>query len=281
MIAEVIVNSRASELNRTFDYLVPEGVLVTLGMRVLVPFANRKIFEVGYVVGLKDVSSYKCKEIAKVIDKVFDEEKLELAKWISKRYDCNLSDSIRLLVPPGTGTSVDKVKTKLEKRLSVNSKVDKSLLKSDKQKRIISFLEDNPNSPKNIVKDFLGVSDAVINTLIKHGYINLREELVSRSQIDNKIISKTEALCLTNEQSKALSSISIDSYGKYLIHGVTGSGKTEIYLQLIEKVLKNGKNAIVLVPEISLTPQMTDRFLSRFGGVVAILHSGLSLRRKI
>ena len=86
-------------------------------MRVLVPFGARKIFEVGYVVGLKESSEFKCKNIVKVIDRVFDEEKLELAKWISQKYFCNLSDAIRLLVPPGTSTSFDKIKAKTEKNV--------------------------------------------------------------------------------------------------------------------------------------------------------------------
>ena len=93
-------------------------------MRVLVPFGARKIYEVGYVVGLKEESEFKCKNIAKVIDRVFDEEKLELAKWISQKYFCNLSDAIRLLVPPGTSTNFDKIKTKTEKYVYLNEKIE-------------------------------------------------------------------------------------------------------------------------------------------------------------
>ena len=93
-------------------------------MRVLVPFGARKVFEVGYVVGLKETSEFKCKNIVKVIDRVFDEDKLELAKWISQKYFCNLSDAIRLLVPPGTSTSVDKIKTKTEKYVYLNEDID-------------------------------------------------------------------------------------------------------------------------------------------------------------
>ena len=88
-------------------------------MRVLIPFGARKIYEVGYVVNLKETSEYKCKNIVRVIDRVFDEEKLNLAKWISEKYFCNLSEAIRLLVPPGTGTTVDKIKTKTEKNIII------------------------------------------------------------------------------------------------------------------------------------------------------------------
>ena len=248
-------------------------------MRVLVPFGARKIYEVGYIVGLKEISEYKCKNIVKVIDRVFDEEKLELAKWISQKYFCNLSDAIRLLVPPGTSTNFDKIKAKTEKYVYLNEdiEVDLEKIKSEKHKKVITFLQDNNNAPKTLLKEMLDVSDAVLKTLEKNNYIIFKDIEVSRNPFTNKNVKRTMPLELTKEQENVYNSIDTVGYDKYLIHGVTGSGKTELYLQLIDKVLKQGKNAIVLVPEISLTPQITDRFLSRFGDVVAILHSGLSL----
>lgn len=246
-------------------------------MRVLVPFGARKMYEVGYVVNLKDHSEYKCKNIVRIIDRVFDEEKLELAKWISEKYFCNLSEAIRLLVPPGTGTSVDKIKTKTEKHIYLKEDVNFETIKSEKQKKVIEFLRDNKSAPKIILKELLDVSDAILKTLEKNGYIEIKDVEVARNPFVNKEIKKTLPFELTKEQKDVIERIDINGYDKYLIHGVTGSGKTEIYLQLIDKVLKQGKNAIVLVPEISLTPQITDRFLSRFGNVVAVLHSGLSL----
>lgn len=250
-------------------------------MRVLIPFGARKIYEVGYVVGLKESSEYQCKDIVKVVDQVFDEEKLELAKWISKKYFCTLADSLRLLVPPGTTTSLDKVKMKTEKVVCLSPNFSEEKIKNEKQKRVIAFLKENSSIPKSLLKEFLGTSDSVIKTLEKNGQIVIKEEEILRNPLWNKKFQKSSHFELTEEQKQALENINISRYDKYLIHGVTGSGKTEIYLRLIEKVLEAGKNAIVLVPEISLTPQMTDRFLSRFGDVVAILHSGLSLRRKI
>lgn len=242
------------------------------------PFGVRKTYEIGYVVGLKETSEYKCKNIIKVIDQVFDEEKLEIAKWISLKYFCNLSDAIRLLVPPGTSTTFDKIKEKTEKNVFLNENVDIDInkIKSDKHKKVIQFLIDNKSAPKNVIKEILDVSDSILKTLEKNGFIEFKDIHISRNPLINKKIEKTEKLELTNEQKDVFNSIDISSYDKYLIHGVTGSGKTEIYLQLIEKVLENGKNAIMLVPEISLTPQITNRFLSRFGDVVAILHSRLS-----
>lgn len=246
-------------------------------MRVLIPFGARKIYEVGYVVNLKESSEYKCKNIVKIIDRVFDEKKLMLAKWISEKYFCTLADAIRLLVPPGTTTNVEKVKAKTEKYVSLLDIADFSKIKSDKHKKIVEFLKDNGSSQKAVLKDILDVSDAILKTLEKNKIIEIRDVEVSRNPFWNKKIDKKEKPVLTDEQEQVVKSIDIEEYSKNLIYGVTGSGKTEVYLRLIEKVLNAGKNAIVLVPEISLTPQITDRFLARFGDVVAILHSGLSL----
>lgn len=231
----------------------------------------------GYVVNLKETSEYKCKNIVKVIDRVFDEEKFELAKWMSQKYFCNLADAIRLLVPPGTTTNVDRVKAKTEKHIYLKESVDLSKIKSDKQRKVIDFLKDNVSAPKAVLKEMLDVSDAILKTLEKNEVIEIRDIEVGRDPFWNKKVGSDVAPTLTEEQRQVVESIDINGYSKNLIYGVTGSGKTEVYLRLIKKVLDSGKNAIVLVPEISLTPQITNRFLARFGDVVAILHSGLSL----
>lgn len=231
----------------------------------------------GYVVNLKETSEYKCKSIVKIIDRVFDEEKLELAKWMSQKYFCNLADAIRLLVPPGTTTNVDRVKAKTEKHIYLKESVDLSKVKSDKQRKVIDFLKDNVSAPKAVLKEMLDVSDAILKTLEKNEVIEIRDIEVGRDPFWNKKVDSDVAPTLTEEQRQVVESIDINGYSKNLIYGVTGSGKTEVYLRLIKKVLDSGKNAIVLVPEISLTPQITNRFLARFGDVVAILHSGLSL----
>lgn len=277
MFAEVIVNSSVSDLNRTFDYEVPENMEIKIGTRVLVPFGARKGTEVGYVVGLKSNSDYKCKSILKVVDVVFDEKKLELAKWMAHRYFCNLADTLKLLVPPGTGNKIDKVKAKQEKWVVLNEEVDIDVVKSEKQKRIINFLIDNGEVPLSELLLFSDTTRSVLSTLEKNGFVKLYDVEVSRNPFVHKDIERTVPLKLTEKQREVLNDVDINKFGKYLIHGVTGSGKTEVYLQLIQKVLDKGKTAIVLVPEISLTPQITNRFLSRFGDCIAILHSRLSI----
>ncbi len=284
MIAEIIVNSSVNELNRTFDYEVPEeytiGENIDIGYRVLVSFANRKSFDIGYIIGFKERSDFKCKKISKVCDRAFDNEKFMLAKRMARRYFCNLSDILKLLVPPGTVNNVDKIKPKKERciRLTQNFKDNESnfKIKTEKQKKVVDFLKDNVEMPVFILVDVTGTTMAVIKSLEEKGVCESFYVQVSRNPFVNKNIKKSFPLPLTDEQKEVISKVELDKTQTYLIHGVTGSGKTEVYLQIIDKVLNEGKNAIVLVPEISLTPQITDRFLSRFGRVVAILHSKLS-----
>ena len=278
MIAEVIVSSNANELNRMFDYGIPDGMEVSIGMRVLVPFARRKKYEIGYIVGIKEKSEFKCKNIIRIVDTVFDEKRFLLAKFVSERYFCTLSDAIRLLVPPGTSSNVDNVKAKSERWIRLtNDNVDFAKIKSDKQLRVIDFLIENKEAPILEVLQFVDVTRDVFTALEKKGIIEFFNVEVKRNPFWGKHIEKSEKLKLTDEQNNVVQNIDIERFDKYLIHGITGSGKTEVYLQLIEKIINSGKTALMLVPEISLTPQITDRFISRFGNVVAILHSRLSI----
>ena len=278
MIAEVIVSSNASELNRGFDYGIPDGLEVSIGMRVLVPFGRRKQYEIGYIVGIKDSSDFKCKDIIRIVDTVFDEKHYLLAKFVSDRYFCTLSDAIKLLVPPGTSNNIDNVKAKNERWIRlIDENIDISKIKSDKQLRVIDFLLENKEAPILEVLEFVDVTRDVFTALEKKGIVEFFNVEVKRNPFLGNHIERTEKLSLTDEQNSVLQNIDIEKFDKYLIHGITGSGKTEIYLQLIEKVLKSGKTALMLVPEISLTPQITDRFISRFGNIVAILHSRLSI----
>ena len=290
MIAEVIVNSKANELNRVFDYKVPDGYVpgenIDVGYRVLVSFANYKSLEIGYIIGFKETSEFKCKQISRVCDRAFDEKKIELAKWMARRYFCNLSDTLRLLVPPGTSTNIDNVKIKYERlaRLTyvyldyISHPQDeiKYKLRSDKQKRIIDFLVDNKEIPAAILYEVTDTDSSVLKALEDKGLCESFQMEVLRNPFLNKHVKRSNKLELTLNQKQVLDSVSLNQFNEYLLYGVTGSGKTEVYLQLIDKVLQQGKTAIVLVPEISLTPQITDRFLSRFGRIIAILHSKLS-----
>ena len=292
MIAEIIINTSAKKLNRTFDYKVPKELeeQIMIGSKVLVPFGNKKEPEEGFVVGFKETTEYKVKEISKLEDMLSDKQ-IELAKWIAKRYFCNISDCIKLMQTPGTRTKNKEKRVQdkiintiyLKKEYSeIEFEIETNQIKSEKQIKILKFIKDNEGATIPEIEMFTNCSRAIINTLIKNGYLEIIETKIERNPLANKKIERTNKLNLTEEQKKAYEKVEKaleeKKYEQFLLFGVTGSGKTEIYMQLIEKVIKNGKKAIMLVPEISLTPQMIERFISRFGkDKLAVIHSKLSI----
>lgn len=292
MVAEVIINSTAKKLNRTFDYQIPKELedMVLVGSKVLVPFGRFKNLEEAHVVKIKTSSEYEIKDIAKVETELTDKQ-IELARWMSRRYFCNFSECIKLMQTPGTRTKNvnNRIQNKkinvvyLKKDFNeILEDIESKKLKSEKQIKILEFLKDNSGSTIPEIEMFTGGSRAIVNTLIKNEYLELTEQKIERNPLNQKEIEKTQSLKLTDEQNIAFEKVAnvIDNkkYEEFLLYGVTGSGKTEVYLQLIHKVFENEKSAIVLVPEISLTPQMLDRFISRFGKEqIAVLHSKLSI----
>ena len=288
MIAEVIIDSRAKKLNRKFDYKIPEKLedIITIGSRVLVPFANFKTLEQGYVIKIKQNTEFEVKEIAG-LEENLSEEKIKLARWMARKYFCNVSECIKLMLTPGT-KSKDIEKRLQDKKINFvymgvsENDIDINSLRGEKQKKAIEFIMKNQGLTIPEIMNFSGVSRETINSLVKKGYIEIKQEKVNRNPLSLKKSNENKKLKLTEEQELALekveNSIEEKKFEEFLLYGVTGSGKTEVYMQLIEKVIKNGKSAILLVPEISLTPQMLDRFIGRFGkDKIAVLHSKLSI----
>ena len=294
MIAEVIIQSNAKDLNRVFDYKIPteyeENALELIGARVLVSFARRKELEEGYIVNIKESTEYEVKEIAKIEEKYLNNEKIELANWMSKRYFCNIADCLKLMLPPGSTRKVsNRVKEKSVNFVTLKKDEDEiefdietGKLKSAKQIRILKFLLENGDALISDIEMFADGSRAIVNTLCKNGYTEIIEKKVERDPFEFKEVERTTKLTLTDEQENAFNAIcdSMDDmlFSEFLLYGVTGSGKTEVYLQLIEKALNEHKSSILLVPEISLTPQTVNRFIARFGKEnIAVLHSKLSI----
>ena len=292
MVAEVIINRGAKKLNRTFDYDIPKELeeLILVGSKVLVPFGNGGKLTEAFVVGLKETSAFEVKDIAKLEENLSNKQ-IALAKWMAKRYFCNVSDCIKLMLTPGTRNK-NKEKRIQDKTINcvylkkdreeIEFEIEIGKLKSEKQKKVLSFIKDNEGATVPEIEMFTDCARGIVNTLVKNGYLEIVEKKVERNPLLGRDCEKTDKLKLTEEQENAYKSVeeTIDKeeYKQFLLYGVTGSGKTEVYLQLIEKVLHTGRNAIVLVPEISLTPQMLDRFISRFGKEeIAILHSKLSI----
>jgi len=293
MYAEVIINSNAKDLNRIFDYIVPINIeeTIKIGARVFVPFGKGSKLADGFVINFKENSEFANKEIAKIeIENSLTEENIILAKLMARKYFCNISDCIKLMLPPGTGSKevTDRVKEKKgnfiflsKSKEEIEILIEKGKIKSEKHIRVLRFLEKNDGMYITDLENLTDVNRAVFKTIEKNGYIKIKEGQIERNPFINKNIEKDEPKILTEEQARCFNGINFciknNEFSKNLIYGITGSGKTEIYLQLIKEVLEKGKDSIVLVPEISLTPQMVDRFLARFGDVVAVLHSKLSV----
>lgn len=271
MVAEVIVDILNSAVDKIFDYLIPEGLNLDVGYRVLVPFGNRSLE--GYIIKIKSTSnldSSKLKCIIKGLDDFacLSEETLELANFMTQNYNVTKASSLRLFLP----SSLKKVKEKYVKIASLN--IDNlSLVKNETQNKIVEYLKNKQELLSELNSKF---SPSSIKTLIKNEVIKIDTIKENRVPYKNKLMFENKKITLNDEQQNALNLILNNSPNNFLIHGVTASGKTEVYLQVIENALKNNKTAILLVPEIALTPQLFKRFKERLGDNVAILHSGLS-----
>ncbi|HBM4138295.1 TPA: primosomal protein N' [Listeria innocua] len=346
-IAKVIVDVPAMQVDRPFDYFIPEDLedLIRPGMRVSVPFGNRKIQ--GFVISLGETEENpKLKGIEAVMDlaPVLNEELMELGDWLAEDTLSFRVSAYQAMLPAALRAKYEKYFLRLDEeneeleRLfegyeTLDWKVAESrgLLKeigkwvregsvevvyqvknkiTSKKVRVVSCLkaphqlaeiiEDMPKNAKAqsrvlaFFQAFEGTeiaaaelkkqaetTDATIKKLVDLNILTIQEKIISRDPYENHQFEKSESLQLLPDQALACEKITAATEQEtFLIHGVTGSGKTEIYLQTIEAKLKEGKEAIVLVPEISLTPQMVECFKSRFGSEVAVLHSALSSGEK-
>ena len=272
MVAEVLVE--IEKLDKTFTYLIPSNLNIQIGIRVLVPFGRQKLE--GFVVAIKDeiLSEYKLKEIIEVIDDnpILNNELLKLGKYLSKKTLCTLTSAYQTMLPSALKA---KVNTKINKKTVLYIKKIKEYTPVTEKEEIILNLLSNKDIS---LKEANSISSYVVNKLSDKGIIEKYEKEVYRLEED--IEKQDEEKKLTEEQKMVISKINLNSFKPYLLHGVTGSGKTEVYMQLIKKVINKNKQALVLVPEISLTPQLVETFKKRFGNDIAILHSHLSKGEK-
>ncbi|MFH0925783.1 MAG: primosomal protein N' [bacterium] len=288
-------------LRQLFTYSVPRHLkeTIAIGKRVIAPFKNKKI--IGYVIGIKDKPevepSVKIREIASIIDQepIINQELLKLTRWISNYYLCSWGEVINAALPRGLDVDsekeVDKVQSKKVKIIKLTSQalVDSSnkqqtindgerIRISKKGEEILMLLNEHGGSM--FYKD-VKVSSSVLRTLEKKGLVSFEYKVQYRCPFKdiNKAFSNKHIL--TIEQEKVFEAliryINTETYEGVLLHGITGSGKTEIYMQVVEEILRKKKEVVVLVPEISLTPQLVGRFRARFGERIAVLHSQLSV----
>lgn len=248
MIAEIIINSNVKNLNKTFDYNIPYELQdkVKIGARVFVKFGNIKKLEEGFVVGIKENSEYKVKDIEKVEENDYiGKEEVKLAKWMANRYFCNISDCIKLMLPPGTTTKIitNRIKEKTSNYVSlikedyeIEEDINSKKIKSDKQIRILKFLIDNGETSVAELELFTDTTRSIIKTLEKNGYIEIFEKQVERNPFIHKVVETTHDLRLTDEQKKAYEEVSesIDMFvhTEFLLFGVTGSRKNRSILAI-------------------------------------------------
>ena len=272
MYAQVIVDVAHSEVDRIFEYSCPDGVQV--GCRVKVPFGGRTLD--GFVVGLSETTAYPPEKV-KPISSVFDElpalvpECFSLMERISSRFKVPKAIALRLFLPSEMRRgAVREIYKKYAKLKDISVPISKT---AKKQAEILDFLKDKPEYDYTRLCDEFG--RAAVNALEEKGAIAVERRRIMRDPFRGA--EKDEApKTLTPAQRAAVESVESVDKRVHLLHGVTGSGKTEIYLQLIAREIEKGKTAIFLVPEISLTPQMLAQLRARFKGEAAIMHSGLS-----
>ena len=274
MIVGVLVELSNKNIDKIFDYLVPLEFVnsIKIGIRVEVPFHNQILD--GFVLEIKDKSDTdNLKSIISIkdMDIVLNDELLELGKQMRKDTLSTLISCYQVMLPKALKAKSGRFVNKKYDTYYSLSNVDLSLYKfNETQNSIIKLFEDKDLVSK---KEIISVSESSLKTLIKKGILTEEKKEHYRLSYSNNILEKKK---LTFDQEKVVSCVSLNENDTYLLYGVTGSGKTEVYMELIEKALALGKTSIVLVPEISLTPQMVDRFQKRFGDNIAALHSALS-----
>ncbi|MCK8826913.1 primosomal protein N' [Natroniella acetigena] len=282
---KVAVDLPVKQVNKPFTYHLPEELEgeVEAGHKVKIPFGNRRIE--GYVLGKTNEVDFETKPILELASpyRLFNQELLRVARWMAKYYQCYLITALKAIVPSGE----QKIKTKRVVRLAQSLEktgqiIEQIQSRAPKQAAILSYLLEHPDA-NLIMTELAGAVDTTSGTvrrLKEKGFISYQWLEVKRNPYQTTDFVQTEPLEPTAEQSLAIEEISTalaEANAKtFLLKGITGSGKTEVYLQVIAQALTKGQEAIVLVPEISLTPQTIARFKGRFGEQVAVLHSQLS-----
>lgn len=287
MYADIIVDISHEKLDKTFQYAVPKQLEqeISEGMRVKVPFGNRKI--TGYVVGLTDVAEYDVAKIKPVFSimkesTVIESQLIALAAWIRKNYGGTMNQALKTVLPV---KHKEKQKEKKQVRLFISQEEAASMhAECDRRhytaqaKLLAELMECSPQSYAHLTKE-LGIPSSAVRNFEEKGIIKIEREFYYRNPVLN-ITTKQYEIQLNEDQKKLAEVIMMESDAgrahTYLLHGVTGSGKTEVYMELIAHAAQKGMQSIMLIPEIALTFQTVRRFYERFGDRVSILHSRLS-----
>ncbi len=291
---DVIVDISVSSLDRIFQYRVPEKLLdaVTVGCQVSVPFGSGNRRRQAYVIGVDTVLDYDASKIKDILEvtkaPAATGQLIALADWMHERYGCTMAQALKTVLP--VKKSVKEVKRTayfLEDREGAQQLLEKSR-KSRREKARVRLLEAMLKEgcmSKETVTGVLQISASTMKSILQTGVIREETSQVYRNPVRQRLDGWQE-VCLNDEQMDAVASIWQNAaicrehwsreQGMHLLYGITGSGKTEVYMALMEKVLNEGRQIIVLIPEISLTLQTVSRFYARFGSQIAVMNSRLS-----
>ena len=276
MYAKVIIEYPVKSLNKIFIYKIPKDLEleIKIGMKVYVPFNHKEVFGIVIDITKEITNEFEIKEIIRIENKelVLSKELLDVGKYLADSTLCNLITAYQTMLPSSL---------KIKKQTSNYDLYDEYIVIKD-IKIAQEYIKKYPNRKKQIliIEKLLSdkinkkeINSNILKALKENGLIEIEKEKRYRININNKNIIKKE---LTEEQLKVYDQVEFNKYQTYLLYGITGSGKTEVYIKWIEKVINMGKTAIMLVPEIGLTTQIAIRFYEAFGSDVAILHSSLS-----
>ena len=267
MVLEVIVDISTAEIDRPFDY---EGEDVPLGSRVAVSFAGRNA--VGFVIGKKLSSDFPELKRAKYLDTPISEEQLALMNAMREKYNLRHIDVLRLFVPSKLREERDPEYKRIFLTAAEAENAEETLKRAPRQREALEYLMKSGGEYLSALSERFGAG--AVNGLREKGLVS--ECSVHESRVPlSELSGRKKQVVLTEDQQEAVRRITSEK-GVFLLHGVTGSGKTEVYMSVIERMLERGKTAIMLVPEIALTPQILGIFRARFGDLVALMHSGLN-----
>ena len=289
MFADIIIDIQHEKLDKIFQYRIPEGLEGKLGpgMEVLVPFGKGNRQTKGYVTGLSETCDYdlsKVKEVAGISEKGVEIEAklIALAAWMKENYGGTMLQSLKTVLPI---RQKENAKVKKRLRLLLDKETGKRQLhyyleKNQKARaRLMAALLDDAELEYELLTKKLNITASVIRALEEQGVLCVETEQVYRNPV-KQTVKEIYKLSYTQEQEQIIRRFKRDYEAglrkTYLIHGVTGSGKTEVYMEMIRTVVDMGKQAIVLIPEIALTYQTVMRFYRRFGDRVSIMNSRLS-----
>ncbi|GMQ56892.1 primosomal protein N' [Vallitalea sediminicola] len=291
--ADIIVDISHSKLDRVFQYHVPDNLLdkILIGTVVNIPFGKGNKNLKGYVIGFTDKPNFdvdKIKDITGVatMNMSIEAHLIKLAVWMKERYACTIISALRTLIPINKKVT-EKTQKEIVRKVNVDELKAYIDIWDNKNYKALSragnYLLTNEKFKQSTIVNKADISPAVLLNLEKKGIIQINSERIYREPYNVNNIKRSKNKLPNMEQQQIINIISNklkEESQVYLIHGITGSGKTEVYMQIIEKVLAKGQQAIVLIPEIALTPQTVRNFISRFGDRVGVMHSKLSAGEK-